>query len=70
MPSALDRFNEISDNLTLAREHYMQDLKNEEADHGSNHPHVAISLNNLGRVLIAQGNIKDALLHFPESAGD
>jgi tetratricopeptide (TPR) repeat protein len=42
----------------------VEDLKTEEAEHGQWHPHVAITLNNLGRALKAQGNIKDAYLYF------
>ena len=50
--------------MTQARTHYEEDLKTEEAEHGKWHPHVAVTLNNLGRALKAQGNIKDAYLHF------
>jgi tetratricopeptide (TPR) repeat protein len=61
---SLGPFYEISDNLTLARSHYEEDLKTEEAEHGQWHPNVGITLNNLGRALKAQGNNKDAYLYF------
>lgn len=50
--------------MTLARSHYEEDLKTEEAEHGQWHSHVGITLNNLGRTLKAQGNTKDAYIHF------
>jgi tetratricopeptide (TPR) repeat protein len=61
---SLGPFYEISGNLTLATVHYGEDLKIEEAEHGQWHPHVAITLDHLGRALKSQGNIKDAYLYF------
>ena len=61
---SLGPFYEISGNLTLARVNYEEDLRMEEAEHGQWHPHVAITLDHLGRALKSQGNIKDAYLYF------
>lgn len=51
----------------LALEKYHESLRVKEATFGKNHPDVATTLDNMGRVYEAQGQHKLALEHFQDA---